>query len=187
MWKLLSGWMHHISRGWIALGSLVVFLAFTALILPAQSARAGADSGDAGSPDLSFYYTAQDLYEMAERYGEVGRCAYVRARFTFDLVWPLVYTAFLCTGISWVNRRAFGPGSLWQRANLAPVWGALLDYAENVSTSVVMLRYPSKTPMVDVLAGVFTAGKWVLLSASFALLLTGAGAGMWQWMRTRRQ
>ena len=187
MWKRLSDWMCRVSNGKVALSSLILFLLFTALVLPGQAARAGADTGEAGSPDMSFYYTARDLYQMAESYGQAGRRAYVRARFTFDLVWPLVYAAFLCTGISWVNRRAFGTDSPWQRANLVPVWGALFDYAENVSTSVVMLRYPSETAVVDALSGVFTAVKWVLVNGSFVLLLIGVGVDVWRWVGRRQR
>lgn len=64
---------------------------------------------------------------MAEAYGESGRQAYIRARFTFDLVWPLVYTLFLATAISWVLGRAFALDSCWQRANLAPLLNAIFD------------------------------------------------------------
>lgn len=158
---------------------------FTALVLPRQSAEAEANSGGAASPDTSFYYTAQDLHRMAEAYGEEGRRAYVRARFTFDLFWPLVYTAFLGTAISWVCGKAFAPGSLWQRANLVPVLAALFDYLENVSTSAVMVRYPEPTPLVAALAPVFTLVKWVLVGGSFLLLLIGLVVGVVRWVRTR--
>jgi hypothetical protein len=155
------------------------------LVLPGQASQAESASGGVGTPDLSFYYTANDLYQMAEAYGEGGRQEYVRVRFTFDLIWPLVYMAFLCTGISWVFRRAFDPGSLWQRANLIPVWGALLDYLENISTSVVMLRYPSPTAVVDVLAPVFTVVKWIFVGGSFVLLLVGVVVGAVRGFRAR--
>lgn len=185
MLKRLSDWIHRISNGWVALSSLLIFLLFTALVLPGQASRAEANSGDVGSPDLSFYYTADDLYQMAEAYGEGGRSAYVRARFTFDLIWPIVYTIFLAAGISWVNRRAFGAESLWQRANLLPVMALLFDYMENVSTSLVMIRYPNDTAGVDVMAALFTMVKWLLVSGSFVLLLVGGLAGAWRWMRER--
>jgi hypothetical protein len=110
---------------------------------------------------------------MAESYGEQGRQAYVRARFTLDLVWPLVYTLFLVTAISWVCGQAFAPDSRWQRANLVPLLGALFDYLENLSTTLVMLRYPAQTALVDLLAPLFTVLKWVCLGASFALLIGG--------------
>jgi hypothetical protein len=187
MWKQVSDWMYRVSNRWVALSTLVIFLLFTALVLPGQASRAEEDTRDAGSPDMSFYYTADDLYQMAETYGEEGRRAYVRARFTFDVIWPLVYTLFLGTGISWVYHWTFTPGSLWQHANLVPLLGALFDYLENVSTSLVMIRYPNPTAVVDVLAAVFTMVKWIFVSGSFVLLLVGLVIGIRQWMRRRHR
>jgi hypothetical protein len=131
---------------------------------------------------MSFLYSRDDLYDTAEAYGEEGRRAYVRSRFTFDVIWPLVYTLFLSTAISWVYTRVLAPRSRWQLANLAPILGAISDYLENLSTSVVMLRYPDQTAVIDALAPVFTAVKWVLIGGSFALLLAGAVAGIWRWI-----
>ena len=169
----------------MALLALAIFLLFAALVLPDQAAEAEVYAGDAGSPDLSLFYTAEDLYRMAAAYGEDGREAYVRARFTFDLIWPLVYTLFLVTAISWVFGRAFSPGSLWQRANLAPVGAMLFDYLENMATSAVMMRYPNPTPVVDMLAGFVTTAKWAFVGGSFALLLAGVVVAVWRWGRTR--
>lgn len=185
MWKQVSDWMHRVSNGWVALSTLIIFLLFTALVLPGQASRAEKDTGDAGSPDMSFYYSADDLYQMAEAYGEDGRRAYVRARFTFDVIWPLVYTMFLSTAISWIYQRTFPIGSLWLRTNLAPLLGALFDYLENVSTSLVMIRYPNPTAVVDVLAPIFTMVKWIFVSSSFVLLMVGLVIGIIQWVRRR--
>jgi hypothetical protein len=180
MCKHISDWLYRITTGWVALSALVVFVLFAALVLPGQADTAGAEAGDAGSPDLSLWYAPADLYRMAEAYGEQGRRAYIRARFTFDVVWPMVYTVFLGTAITWLYARATDPGSLWRRANLAPLLGALLDYLENLSTSLVMARYPDRTPVVDVLAALFTTAKWVLVGGSFLLLLIGIGAAIWR-------
>jgi len=185
MWKQLSDFLYKITNGWVALLALVVFLLFAGLVLPGQAASAETYSGNAGSPDLSFYYSAQDLYHMAEVYGEQGRGAYVRARFTFDLIWPLVYTFFLCTAISWVYARAFTTHSLWRDANLVPVLAMLVDYLENLSTSLVMLRYPHPTIVVGSLAPLFTMLKWVLVIGSIGLLFTGAAIAVWQWVKKR--
>jgi hypothetical protein len=180
MWKRISDWLHQVSNSWVALSALAIFLLFSALVLPGQAARAETYTKNAGSPDMSFYYSADDLYHMAEVYGKQGREAYVRTRFTFDLIFPLVYTMFLGTAISWVYGKAFMPDSRWQRANLIPVLGALFDYLENLSTSLVMLRYPNQTGVVDVLAPVFTLAKWAFISGSFVLLLGGVVVGVWQ-------
>jgi hypothetical protein len=185
MGRQISDWLRRLSTGWVALSALVIFLLFSALVLPQQATKAEQETGGADSPDTSFFYSADDLYRMAESYGEQGRQAYIRARFTFDLVWPLVYTFFLVTAISWVFSRAFAPDSPWQWANLAPLLGALFDYLENLSTSLVMLRYPDQTAVVDLLAPVFTALKWSLLGASFVLLVGGIVIAVWRWMKPR--
>jgi hypothetical protein len=185
MWRRLSEWLRQVSSGWVALSALAVFVLFMVLVLPNQAARGESETGDVGSPDTSFYYTPQDLYRIAEAYGPEGRRAYVRARFTFDLIWPLVYAAFLSIGVSWVYGQAFSSESLWQRVNLIPVLGMLFDYLENLSTSLVMLRYPARTPIVDLLAPAFTLVKWALVGGSFLLLLVGAVVSVWRWRQER--
>lgn len=185
MAKRISDWLRRVSTGWVALSALLIFLLFSALVLPQQATRAEQETSGSDSPDTSFFYSANELYRMAESYGEEGRQAYVRARFTFDLVWPLVYALFLTTSISWVFGRAFAPDSRWQRANLAPLLGALFDYLENLSTSLVMLRYPAQTAVVDALAPVFTALKWSFLGASFILLFGGIVVTAWRWIKQR--
>jgi hypothetical protein len=179
----VSGWLRKASTGRVALAALVIFLLFTALVLPQQAGQAEQQTGQTESPDTSLFYSPQALYRMAEAYGEEGRRAYVRARFTFDLVWPLVYTFFLVTTTGWAFRRGFPPDSRWQRTNLVPLLAALFDYLENVSTSFVMLRYPAQTPVVDLLAPVFTLFKWGLLGAAFLLLSIGMVAVIWQSVR----
>jgi hypothetical protein len=184
--RQLSGWLSKVSTGWVALAALVGFLLFTALVLPNQAARSEAETGDVGSPDMSLFYSPERLYQLADAYGAEGRQAYIRARFTFDVIWPLVYVVFLSTAISWVYGKAFEAGSWWQRMNLAPVLGALFDYVENLSTSLVMWRYPDRTAVVDVLAPVFTLVKWILVGGSFGLLLIGVAVGAWRWLQRSR-
>ena len=83
MWKRISSWLRRVSTGWVALSALVIFLLFSVVVLPRQSATADEVAGGAGSPDMSLYYSADDLYQMAEAYGEQGRKAYIRARRPF--------------------------------------------------------------------------------------------------------
>jgi hypothetical protein len=185
MLKQSSSWLRRVSTGPIVLAALIIFLLFTALVLPRQSRSAEALGGGAGSPDTTFFYSARDLYRMAEAYGPIGRAAYVRARFTFDVIWPLVYTAFLATAISWSFARAFPPESRWQRANLVPLLAALCDVLENASASLVMARFPAHTPIAAALAPLFTLLKWVFVIGSFELLFVGIIAAALR--RIRRQ
>jgi hypothetical protein len=183
MCKRISERLYQLSSGQAAAAALLLFVLFSVWVLPGQSAAAEKYAGTAGSPDQSFFYSPSDLYRMAEAYGEEGRQAYVRARFTFDLVFPVVYTLFLVTAISWLFGKAFAPDSPWRRANLAPLLGALFDFAENVSAAVVMARYPQRTPVFDVLASAFTPLKWLFVGGSFVLLLVGAVAAARRWLK----
>ena len=183
--KKLSDWINNISTGWVTLIGLVIFLLFTATVLPSQAERAEAYSGEIGSPDTSFYYSADTLYQFAEAYGPQGRDAYIRARLTFDVLWPLIYLAFLATSISWAFHKAGRAGDGWTQLNLAPVFGLLFDYLENGASVVVMARYPDPTPILASLAGLLTALKWSFIGASFVILLIALGMVAWRWVRSK--
>ncbi len=167
----VSRFIDRVSPGWLALLAVLVFIAFIALVLPAESAKAAAASGGVESPDTSFFYSPADLYRMAEEFGEAGRAAYVRARFSFDIIWPLVYSFFLLTATSWAARKAVPTDSRWRLLNLAPLPPLLFDYLENVSAALVMARYPRTTAVFDWLAPAATILKWITLSAAFVLLV----------------
>jgi len=175
----LSNWLYKTSRGWVALLATLIFILFSIVVLPEQAARADTYSENAGSPDLSGYYRTEDLYRMAEAYGEHGRLLYVRARYTFDLIFPIIYTFFLLATISWVYAQTVVTNSRWRRVNLIPLLAMLLDFLENTSTSMVMLRYPERTVVLDTLAPFFTLTKWIFVFASFTVLVVGVLFWLW--------
>ncbi len=186
MLKTLSNKLYHLSNGTITIIALVIFGLVVAFILPAQAERAEAASGGADSPDMSFFYTSDDLYNMAEAYGADGRAEYVRARFTFDLIFPLSYLFFLATSISWAMKRAVSnPNDRWRLLNLFPVFGVLFDYLENISTSIVMANYPQQTFLFDALAPIFTLVKWFFVNGSFVILVPALVVVVWNWVRAR--
>ncbi len=164
-----------VSRGWVVLLSLLIFVLFMVFVLPVQSRQADADTGGAGSPDMSLFYAPETLFDFAEAYGPDGRQAYIQARLTFDVVWPLVYAFFLTTSLSWLLNNGLKAGSFWRCLNLFPVTGLVLDYFENLTAVLVMARYPTRAVLPAYLASIFTPVKWAFVSGSFVLLLI-AGA-----------
>jgi len=160
--------LHRWATGWVALTATAVFVLFVALVLPRV---AGGGDTAVPTPDTMFTYSADTLYQIANALGETGRREYIRARFTFDVVWPVVYTTFLVMAISWLTAFAFPAVSLWQKANLLPLAAVLFDLLENLATSLVMARYPAKTAVIAQLAGLFTLVKWVLVGAAFVVLV----------------
>jgi hypothetical protein len=179
MLKRLSNFFYSISTGWLTLFGLFVFVLFMIFVLPQQSQKAEAYSGGT-SPDTSYFYSAGDLYQMAEVYGADGRAAYIYARFTFDLVFPLAYLFFLATSLSWLLARGLAETSRWRLLNLFPFAGAVFDYLENISTSLVLGRYPAESPVIDVLAPVFTLIKWLFVNGSFVILIIGLLLFLWR-------
>ncbi|GAB4424864.1 MAG: hypothetical protein Kow002_14390 [Anaerolineales bacterium] len=187
MWKKLSARLYSLSTGRTTLIALVVFLLFMGLVLPAQASKAESYAKGMGSPDTSFYYSTDELYQTAQVYGADGRREYIRARFNFDIILPLTYTFFLCTSISWLFSKATISSKALKKANLVPVLGTFLDFAKNLSISIVMMRYPKPTFLLDVLAAIFTMTKWILVSGSFLLVLVGAALGLAQEIKRRKE
>lgn len=163
--KKLSIFFYRISLGWIALAGVLTFILFSALTLPGQTRIAETYSQGSGSPDTSLFYSGKDLYSMAEKYGQEGRLAYLKARWTFDLAFPVIYSFFFITSISWLLAQVLPPGSKWRLLNLVPVGAFVLDLLENTSTSLVMARYPIHCPPGELLAPLFTPLKWLTVSA----------------------
>jgi hypothetical protein len=185
MFNYASEKLFLLSSGRVTLVSLILFAVFIGYVLPNQAAKADAYSNGAGSPDSSFFYLSSDLYQMARAYGEEGRAAYVQARFTFDMIWPLVYLFFLGTAMSWSLGRALPAGSLWRMLNLFPVFGWLFDMCENLATSAVMLVFPQDT-FFATLAPIFTLLKWLFVNGSFLILIPAFLAALWAGRRKDR-
>lgn len=165
--------------------TLAVFVAFLVLVLPAEAERTREAAGTSETPDTSYLYASDDLYRLAEQYGEEGRAHYVRSRVTFDVVWPLAYGAFLQASLLLASRRT-ALGRLPTMVLALPALTVVADLLENTSAAVVMARYPAETPVLASAAPVFTFVKWNLLYASFGLVAVGALLGSAGWVRRRR-
>ncbi len=168
----LSAWCYRVVTLPVLLLALILFMLFIVIVLPSMAGRLAELTGAAVSPDTSFIYSAEDLYAMAEVYGETGRSYYVYQRFTFDLVWPAVYLFFYVAVITSLFRVLPG-GHLLRLANLLPFGGAMFDLLENFSAAFVMYRYPRLSHVAANLAPLFTFAKWVLIGASSAAIVVG--------------
>ncbi|MBA4384438.1 MAG: hypothetical protein C0410_06855 [Anaerolinea sp.] len=173
MMKKLSAFFYRVSSGWVALIGLLVFVIFSVLVLPVESARVDAYSQGLGSPDTSFIYDSKMLLQMAEAYGEEGRSAFLTARWGFDLAFPLIFTFFFITSISFLFKKGLGGSSNLLLINLVPLLGLFFDLAENTATSVVMAAYPLVGTWGQFLAPVFTPIKWIFVTICMLLLFIG--------------
>ena len=181
----LSNWIRERSTGKLALIALVIFLVFTATVLPAQSKKSEAYSSGVGSVDLRLWYTAEEVYEIADAYGEAGRQAYIQSAFTFDVIWPIVYLAFLTTAISYIFGRVFSPDSKLQLLNLLPVLAVFFDFIENDLASFIFFKFPVQQPFLSQMLPVATLLKWVFVSVSFVCVFVSLGAWILQIVRKK--
>jgi hypothetical protein len=72
--------------------------------------------------------------------------------------------------IGWLLRRATDAGASIRFGILLPLAALVADYLENAAAAIVMARWPETTDVIATLAPVFTASKWILLGAAFALV-----------------
>ena len=70
--------------------------------------------------------------------------------------------------------------------NLVPVLAALCDDLENILHIPGDAAVSSRMPLVAALASVFTMAKWILVGASFVLLIIGVVVGVWRWLKNNR-
>ncbi|MGB2955434.1 MAG: hypothetical protein WBB64_05620 [Anaerolineales bacterium] len=182
----LSNWVQQKSSGWMVMGSLVIMLLFTILVLPAQAKISLENTGGSEIPDTSLLYTPAEIYQMAEIFGPDGRQAYIYARWTFDLVFPLVYVGFLITGISWFLKQLSPTKKVWQFANLFPITAGLFDYLENSAASLVMYLYPAQWTGIALLAAIFSGLKWGLILLSFLGYFCFGAAAFFRWLKRKQ-
>ncbi len=179
----LSAWLIKVSNSRVMVLALLIMVLFMIFVLPGQAATAEENAGGSISPDTSFFYGPGDLLQAAKEYGAEGRQAYIQARWTFDLVFPLVYISFLVSGISWFYIHLGKPSERLGYTNLLPLIAGLFDYLENIGASLVMAIYPAQVSGLALTTSILSGVKWLLVGGSFLAYFALAGAVLFQWIR----
>jgi hypothetical protein len=174
----LSSWFAKKTNLLIFIVASLIFVGFIIFVLPAVSATTKEITGTSLSPDTSFFYTVERLYQIVEIYGETGRQYYINSRFTFDVIWPLVYGFFLVTALSMTFKKPIAKKSFYM-FNLLPLSGIIFDYLENITIAYLMFKYP-KTTFIAYLALYFTLMKWLFIYLAFVVLIIGVSIKSFQ-------
>ena len=186
MYKKISSFLLRISKTWVMLLTLGLMVLFMIFVLPGKAASSQDATGSTGSPDTTFFYQPARLSEWAEEFGAAGRQAYIYDRWTFDLIFPLVYVGFLAAGISWLVQRLAGFKQSVMIVNLLPIIAGILDYFENTSISILMAIYPGEIPGLAILSAAFSAFKWIFVFCAFLAYFILAAAAIFQWLRPKQ-
>ncbi len=173
-------WLEEKVKSGFVVDSLSIFLLFTVLLLPNMSESLTEMTGVTTSPDTSFLYSADELYTMAEEYGESGRAYYIMQKYTFDILWPVIYLLFFLVLLTCIYRSP-GVRRFAYPVKLLPVYAFSFDILENIAASVVMYRYPQPTVVLAQATPLFTIAKWLLIGLSaFAV-----AAGLMSYLRRK--
>lgn len=148
---------------------LVVFLLFTSLVLPYVSSLTTRVIGVADSPDTSFDFDIEKLFSIVNSYGRSGRLFYVTMRWTFDVVWPIIYTLFLMSSIAYLSRR--NKCRIEHKPLYLPVIAVLFDFLENINATIIMLLYPTRFDFFGYLLIGSSIVKWIALGISFVIVI----------------
>ena len=165
--------------------SVVVFLLIVSAANPLVMRYMEENGGGGESPDTTFFYKADDLYDMAQSYGEDGRSAYILMRFTFDLVFPIAYLCFLAFSATMLLKNLPKDSKL-RILNILPFFAAFFDFTENTLAAVFMGTYPNSSNVVAQILPYASAVKWVFVSVSFGGVVVLAAARLFIYLKRRK-
>ena len=147
----------------------VLFLIFTAVVLPFISSYTTEVIGVAESPDTSLNFNLAKLYNIVDSYGRDGRIFYVTMRWTFDIVWPLVYTVFLLSSIAYFSKEIKYKHGV--KLLYLPLFAVLFDLLENINATIIMLLYPTRVDVFGYFLLLSSTIKWAAIYSSFGIVI----------------
>lgn len=150
--------------------STIIFVFFMIVVLPKVSVYTEEVTGSSNSPDTSLIYSSDDLFKIASDYGEEGRDAYIFLRCTFDVVWPIVYFMFLAS-LMGVLIKKLQLKETYKYLIILPVFSILFDYFENITSVIVMYKYPTEMLFFANITPYMTLLKWIFIGVSFIIIV----------------
>lgn len=136
-------------------GITFLFLIFLFVVLPMMSFLNTFISKQSLSFDTNFLFHVDQYYTIRNSLGENGRLYYIFERFTFDLIWPVVYTLFFLSLAQYIH--------LKNKKKVIVVLSfssIIFDYLENIFAVIFVLLYPSTAHYLIYMLMIFTILKW---------------------------
>jgi hypothetical protein len=141
--------------------SSILFLLFMVLVLPYFSTLTNSKTNSDFSPDTGFFYTAEEFYENMEIYQQEGRDFYILMRWTFDLIWPLVYTFFFLQVLYRLSKSCNKKKR--KIVMILPFLGYGFDLMENTFASINVGIYPKESQFLFSLMQISSMLKWLFI------------------------
>jgi hypothetical protein len=148
---------------------LGVFIVFLGGVLPVVSYLSETVFGLEGSPDTEFRFDIGSYYAMRSQYGVAGRRIYIILRWTFDVVWPIVYTAFFMITTAYFAKKIIRGRGIFLL--IVPLAALVFDFLENSIATLFMIIYPSQVDSLVYALMTVSLIKWVMVGASFMIVI----------------
>lgn len=145
-------------------GSWLIFTLFLITILPWVS-RQSVTMGLTTSIDTNFSFNPSGIYAIVLSYGPEGRTYYILQRWTFDVIWPVVYAFPL-----WISIRQLVVGTKWRWLSLIPLLAMGFDYMENIVFTILVGLYPFEWFGLAMIGVGISLFKWLSLMLAYVLL-----------------
>ena len=140
--------------------TVIICLVMNIFLIPSIQAQAGGMKVF----DMAFNYDYQYARAFLVTLSEKGRNMYLKVQLPLDFVYPVAYCTFFSAALVKLTKGKMG-------AILLPVLLAVLDYAENVCT-IIMLKTNSITPSFIHFSSPVTSSKTVVMCLIFVILIS---------------
>lgn len=111
--------------------------------------------------ELGFFYTPNDIYNLAQNYGEVGRSIYITCALTIDILVPLATSAFLTILVIYLGKKLNKHND--NKIIILGILACLSDWIENILLIITLKLYPQEYPLLVTSASIMTTIKYILM------------------------
>ena len=147
----------------------IIFGFFITFVLSYFSNLTARMTNSTFSPDTGFFYSPDTFYINMELYGIEGRNFYVLMRWTFDIVWPIVYTSFFLSVLLFFTN--IYQSKTKQKILYMPIMAVGFDFIENILATINVSIFPSKSDFAVLLMQIASTLKWIFILCTTILII----------------
>lgn len=143
---------------WHALLSAILFFLALNLLLPMMTSS----SGHIHTPDSDFFYNSMRLKEIGDSYSHTDVLAYTKTRFTYDLLWSLIYGFYMVSTIAYMTK-SWKNIFLLKHLYALPFIAVCFDFLENTLCSLYFFEIVQG--LTGFFAPIISRLKWLTILA----------------------
>lgn len=148
--------------------SIALFVLAMVFLLPHMSSLMDQFDNLGTPPDLNFGFNNLGIQTYRNALGFEGRDMYIFIRWTYDILWPIIYTFFFVNVLYLIVKK----GDYSIKLVYLSVLPFVLDILENTLASIFMVVFPSEATILVFLIAVISTFKWLSIGFFFIFIIT---------------